>query len=192
VALIKSIPVALLVIAVIVPVPLRSRVPELVRVVVVIAPEPVIVVVPELLRMAVEQVPLIFKVAEFVNPPVPASAVPTVSEPLLVTVITLIVTLGIVKVPVRVCAFVLNVWTPVLAVKVPLFVIPPWKIGVAAAVSFHVEPELIVTAPVTVNAIAAEMVNVAFVAVPRVIDAKGFAGATLRVGCEPEKAATPI
>jgi hypothetical protein len=77
---------------------------------------------------------------------------------------------------------VLNVCMPVLAVKVPLFVIPPWKVGVVAAVSFQVEPALIVTEPVTVNAIAAEIVNVAFVTLPSVIDAKAFAGATLRVG----------
>ena len=64
--------------------------------------------------------------------------------------------------------------------------------GVAAAVSVHAEPEPIVTAPVTVTAIAAEIVNVAFVAVPNVIEARGLAGATLRVGCEPEKEITPI
>jgi len=123
-------------------------------------------------------------VAPFNNVPVPANAVPIVNELLLVrvTAAPVTVTLGIINVPVSTWLLVLNVCTPVLAAKVPLFVIPPWKVGVVAADSVHVEPALIVTEPVIVNAITAEIVNVALVAVPSVIDANAFAGATLRVG----------
>ena len=53
------------------------------------------------------------------------SAVVTVRVLLLVSVTPVTVTLGMEKVPVRDCAFVLNVCTPVPAVNVPLLVIPP-------------------------------------------------------------------
>jgi hypothetical protein len=181
-------PPALFVRPVIAPEPLIFIVPVFVKLAraVVVVPAPERLIIPLLVRVVTEQVPLraIVPVAAFVNMPVPAKAVAIVNELLLVrvTAAPVTVTLGIVNVPISAWLLVLNVCMPVLAVKVPLLVIPPWKVGVVAAVSFHVEPALIVTEPVIVNAIAAEIVNVAFVAVPSVIDANAFAGATLRVG----------
>ena len=100
-----TIPAALFVIPAIVPDPLRLTVPVLVKFAsaVLIAPEPDTLVVPELVNVVIEQVPPIFKVpvAAFVNPPVPARAVPTVNVLLLVNMKPVTVILGMLKIPIR-------------------------------------------------------------------------------------------
>lgn len=101
-------------------------------------------------------------VPALVNPPVPARAVATVSVPLLVKVTPVTVTLGMENVPVSAWELVLKVCTPVLAVKVPLFVMPLLKVEVTAALSVQFAPPLIVTRPVKVleGFVAEEKVNV--------------------------------
>ena len=90
-------------------------------------------------------VKLMFKipVAVFVNPPVPVKAVVAVNVPLFVSVIPLTVTLGIKKVPVKAWSLVSNVCTPLPAVNVALFVIPPRKVtvksGDVAEVIFRID-----------------------------------------------------
>ncbi len=58
------------------------------------------------------------------------------------------VTFGIEKVPFSDCGFVSNVYMPVPAVNVPLFVIPPLKVTAELPELFQVAPLLIVTNPV--------------------------------------------
>src|SRR4030042_5644543 len=110
-------------------------------------------------------------VALLVKPPVPANAVVTVSVLLLVSVTPVTVTLGMENVPVRACAFVLNVCTPVPALKVPLLVIPPWKVTAEFAVVLaQVPPALIVTRPVKVFVpVAEDMVRLPLVPPPTVV-----------------------
>ena len=120
--------------------------------------------------MAGAPVKLIFRVpvAPFVNPPFPARADVTVNAALFVTVIPLIVTFGIDKVPTSVWALVLNVCTPVPAVKVPLLVMPPWKVTASFAEElFQVPPLFTVTMPVKVLVpVAEEMAKVPVVPPP--------------------------
>ena len=127
-------PPALLVIPVIVPEAVILIVPVLVKLasaVVIVPVAPLRLTIPALARVVIEQdglaVPLILTVpvAAFVKLPVPLNRVPTVNVPLFVTVMVVIVVVGIDNVPVSAWALVLNVCTPVLAVKVPLFVMPP-------------------------------------------------------------------
>jgi len=179
--------IPLLVIPVIVPDPPRLSVSALVKfaTAVEIFPAPLTVVVPLFVKVVIEQLPpmLSVHVEAFANDPAPAKAVPIVNVPLFVYE-PLTVTLGIELVddPLNVFAAPLNVWTPVLAVYVPLFmrfpaiptVAAPDSVNVplmvtsdpnesvAAAVSDNTPLLLIVTAPVKVFVPVAEfVVNVA-------------------------------
>jgi len=157
VALRLSTPVAALVKAVTVPVPLILNVRLLVTVVEVVVPVPERLTIPLLVRVVTEQVPPRFSVPDelLLNVPVPARAVLAVNVPLFVNTMVVTVTLGIVVVvlPPTACALVENVCTPVLAVNVvALFVMPLAKVIAAAAVSFHTAPLFSVTAPVNVLA----------------------------------------
>ena len=176
VALIFRTPVALLVNAVTVPVPPMLKVKLLVSVADVIVPVPEFVTIPLLVRVATEHWgfvdPVRFSapIALLVKVPEPASTVPTVSVPLLVSVMAVTVTLGMDIVPVRAWPLVSKVCIPVLAVNVPLFVMPPRKVGIAAAVSDHVPPAATVTRPVKVLApVALLSVNVPLVPPPTVV-----------------------
>lgn len=112
-------------------------------------------------------VPPIFNTAfeACVNPPVPASAVPTVNVLLFVNVTLAPVTvkLGMEIVPVNACV-TLKVCTPVLAVNVPLLVMPPLKVTAEAADSVQAPPgmpALMVTKPAKVFVpVVAERFNV--------------------------------
>ena len=110
-------------------------------------------VLPELVavNVVIPEVPPIVSVAfdAWVKPPVPLSAVLTVRSLLLVrTVGTLTVTLGMTNEPVSAwIALVLNVCTPVPAVKVPEFVIPPRKTTTSFPELFQVPPAFTVTRP---------------------------------------------
>lgn len=117
-------------------------------------------------------VPPIFRVAFAAcdSSPVPESAVATVRVLLFVSVTPVTVMLGIDNVPVTDWELVLNVYTPVPAVKVPLFVIPPWIVIAELPELFHVAPELIVTRSVKVFVpVAEEMVSVPLVPPPTVV-----------------------
>jgi hypothetical protein len=150
-----TIPPVLFVIPAIVPDPCKLIVPvfvKLARAVEILAPL-VIVIVPELVRVFIEVAVaglLTFNMEALESVPDPARAVETDNVPLFVNVIPVTVTLGIDIVPERAWPLVLNVCTPVLAVKVPLFAIPPSKVGIAAADSVQVAPVLIVTKPIKV------------------------------------------
>ena len=109
--------------------------------------------------------------AACVRPPVPDRAVPTVNELLLVNVTPVTVTLGIENVPVNPWLLVSNVCSPVLAVKVPLFVMPFWNVGVIAALSVQLAPAFMVTKPVKVllGFVAEEKANVPVAPPPTVV-----------------------
>ena len=81
-----TVPPALLVMPVIVPVPVRFNVPVLVKFAsrVVIGPPSVLVKVPALASVLMEEVPPILSVPVLVKPPAPERIVPTVRVPLLV------------------------------------------------------------------------------------------------------------
>ena len=102
--------------------------------------------------------PPIFKVAlaAWVKVPVPVNAVLTFNVLLLVNVTPVTVTLGMVNVLVSAWLLVLKVCTPLPAVKVPLLVIPPWKITGESPELFQVPPELMETSPVNVLVPVAE------------------------------------
>lgn len=75
--------------------------------------------------------------------------------------VTVILAIEIALLPPIVCEFVLKVCTPPAAVNVPLFVRPFENVGIAVALSVHVPPTFIVTAPVKVFApVALESVSV--------------------------------
>ena len=104
----------------------------------------VMVVIPEvppMLRVAL---------AAWVIPPVPSSAVPTVSVLLLVRVIVVTVILGSEKVPVSAWLLVLKVWRPVPAVKTPLLMMPPANVTGELVLLFQVPALFTVTSPVKV------------------------------------------
>ena len=103
-------------------------------------------------NVVMEEVPAIFNVAlaPCFKTPVPEKAVATVKLFELINVMAVMVMLAIEKVPVRVWLLVEKVWAPVLAVNVPLLVIPPMNVGVMAAFSVQLAPALIVTKPVNV------------------------------------------
>ena len=148
-----TIPAALLVMPVMVPDPLRFIVPVFVKFAsaVLVAPAPVFVIVPALASVVIEIVPLEFSVpdAAFVKLPLPLNSVPTVNDPLFVTVTVVIVVVGIDSVPLSACARVVNVYAPVPAVNVPLlFVTPPRKLIAEFPELFQLPVEFIVTRPV--------------------------------------------
>ena len=88
--------------------------------------------------------------AAFVKPPVPASAAETVRIPLFVRVTPVIVIFGILTIPFIDWEFVVKLYMPVPAVKVPLFVIPPLNIKAELPELFHVPPAFIVKSPLKV------------------------------------------
>lgn len=69
---------------------------------------------------------------------------------LLIRVTPVTVTDGIMNAPVRTCALVLKVCTPLPAVNVPLLVIPPWNVTAELPELFHVDVDATVTRPVNV------------------------------------------
>jgi len=149
-----TMPPVLLVIPAIVPDPLRLIVPVLVKPAskVVKLPEPLTARVPELLKPPdvepIEHDPPRFNVLVFDNVPVaPASAVLIVNVPLLVYE-PLTVTLGmeVVDEPLMVFVAPLKVWTPVLALYVPLFVRLPAIPTTAAPLSVNV-PVIVTSLP---------------------------------------------
>lgn len=122
--------------------------------------------------VAIVQVPPIFKVApdDWVNPPVPARAVATVRELLLVRAIVVTVTLGIVNVPVSAWAFVVKVCSPEPPVKAGVVVIPPRNSNGEFPELFQFAPAAIVTRPVKSFApVADEMFRVPLVPPPIVV-----------------------
>lgn len=125
-------------------------------------------------NVVMPDVPPMFSVAPTacVSAPVPLKAVPTVRLLLLVRVTAppVTVTLGIVRFPVKACEFVSNVCTPVPALKVPLFVMPPRNVTAEfAAVFVHVAPDAIVTRPVKVRVLLAVIVRAPLVPPPTVV-----------------------
>ena len=127
-----TVPPALLVMPVSVPVPLRFNVPVLVKFAraMVIGPPLVLLAVPALARVLMETVPPRLRVpaAPLVKPPVPERRVPTVSVPLLVyvpVILTLaidvvVVPLNVLPAPENVCVVALEV-VNVLALFVKSF-----------------------------------------------------------------------
>jgi len=98
-------------------------------------------------------------VAALVSPPVPANAVFTVNEPLLVrtTDAPVTVTLGTESVPESAWELVSKVWTPLPAVNVPLFVMPLRKVTAEFAEELsQVPPAATVTSPLKILAPVAE------------------------------------
>ena len=98
-------------------------------------------------------------VAAFTKVPVPSSAVLTVSELVLVSEVgELTVTLGIVKVPVRVCAVAVSkVCTPLPPLNAEVVVIPPRKVTGEFPELFQLAPVLIVTKPAKIFVPVAEV-----------------------------------
>jgi len=110
-AVILTIPPALFVIPVTVKVPFKFNVSVLVKLAntVVTDPDPVIFVVPALEYVPIEHAAPILTEHKLLllNPPVPASAVPTVKFPLFVKVIVVTVILGmLILFPLKACALV--------------------------------------------------------------------------------------
>ena len=117
-------------------------------------------------------VPPIFSVpvAPLVKVPAPASAVPTVKDPLFVYV-PLTVTDGIENVPLIVLPAPLKVWIPVPALNDPAFERLPGKVkATLAAVLFHVPPALTVTSPLkALVPVAEDIVRIPLVPPPTVV-----------------------
>ena len=99
-------------------------------------------------------VPAIFKTAAgpWDNPPLPAKAVATLRVPLLMSVIPLIVTLGIERIPVSDCGLVSKVWIPEPGLnRELLLVIPPRKVTGEFAGLFHVPLASMVVNPANMS-----------------------------------------
>ena len=164
-------PLALLVIPVIVPVPLRLIIPVFVRLTraVVIVPTPDFVIIPALARVVVDKVPPQFKLPRFVKAPAPDNAVFMVTvEPRTILRVPVITTLGITVAvaPLIVVVVPENVCNPVLAVKVvALLVKLPKKAIAAIPVSFQTPPGFIITSPVKVLILVPPRVSVPVIVV---------------------------
>ena len=104
--------------------------------------------------VAIVEVPLMFSkepVPWASVPPVPESAVPTVSVLVFVRVTPVTVTLGMENVPVSAWALVVKVYDPVPAVKVPLLLVtPPRKLIAEFPELFQIPPEFMITKPAKV------------------------------------------
>ena len=154
--------------------PARLVVPDVLLVMVVIVPDPLKLSVPELVNVANEDVPLILSVPvpALVNPPVPASAVETVRELLLVsTAGEVTVKLGILNVPVSAWVDVaVKDWTPDPALNAGTLVIPPLYSTAEFPELFQMPPVLIVTSPVNSFApVAEEMIRLPVAPSPTVV-----------------------
>ena len=123
-------------------------------------------------KIVIADVPPIFKTAlpAWVSPPVPVSAVATVSVLLFVNAIAVTVRFGMKKVPVSACALVVKEYSPAPAVNVPLLVIPRLNCIAEPIELVQVAPIAMVTSPVNNLApVTDETVKLPLVAPPIVV-----------------------